>query len=351
MKSTKSGPALPADDHHSVAVHFLRLLTDYVSLRGLSVDGLLMHAGINADSLADPNGRVPFANFNQLCEIAADVLKDPCLGLHLGQSVRSGHLGSHGFALMSCSTGADLIQQHTRYSALSIDAAHAAFEMKGGEIIRYWRSNLADGKQLGRLQDELNLSITVTLTRWFFNRMDLNPSWASFRHAKPSDVSEYEAVFRCPLRFGAAETALGIDASYVNLPLPHANPQLRRIMDDLCANLLQKLGNSIEPSWLAIARKAVLESFKNGEPEVAKVAKAAGFTEAKFKEQLSLRGLSFRGFIDDLRHGLAIGYARDPNLGLVDIAYLLGFSEQSAFQRAFKRWTGVTPGEYRRNPG
>ncbi|WP_367114619.1 helix-turn-helix transcriptional regulator [Aquabacterium sp.] len=68
------------------------------------------------------------------------------------------------------------------------------------------------------------------------------------------------------------------------------------------------------------------------------------------KEHFAQRGISFRSFIDELRQALALGYMRDPNLSLVDIAYLLGFSEQSAFQRAFKRWTGQTPGDYRRKP-
>ena len=172
--------------------------------------------------------------------------------------------------------------------------------------------------------------------------------WVSFRHARPLDVRAYEDVFRCPLRFDAPETALGIDARYLDVRLPHANAQLRRIMDDLCAQLLKQLGDTVEPAWLAIARRTVLESFKDGVPEVNAVAKATGFTEAQLKGQLSQRGLSFRGFIDELRRSLALGYTRDPSLGLVDIAFLLGFSEQSAFQRAFKRWTGMTPGDYRR---
>lgn len=336
--------------HHSVAVHFLRLLTDYAAQRKLSAASLLHKAGISETALHDPNGRVPFVKFNQLCEIAGELLNEPCIGLKLGQSVRPGHLGSHGFALMSCSTGAELMQQHVRYSALTIDAAHTAFETRGNEHIRYWRSNLPGGVLLGRLQDELNQSIWITLARWFANRPELSPNWAAFRHAKPADISEYEAIFRCPLRFGAAETGLGFDISLVNIPMPHANAQLRRIMDDLCAQLLKQLGDALEPIWLSIARRTVLESFKHGEPDISTVTQATGLTEAKLKEQLAQRGMSFRGFIDDLRHALALGYARDPSLGLVDIAYLLGFSEQSAFQRAFKRWTGLTPGDYRRNP-
>ena len=97
-----------------------------------------------------------------------------------------------------------------------------------------------------------------------------------------------------------------------------------------------------------MARSAVLESFKLGMPELVHVASAANMSEEELKKQLAKRGLSFRSFVDDLRHGLAMGYVRDPTLSLVDIAFLLGFSEQSAFQRAFKRWTGKPPGDYRK---
>lgn len=337
------------NDSHTVAAHFLRIATDYINQQGLDEAEFLGRAGIDGEDIADPNARVPYRKFSHLCDLAAESLKDPCLGLKLGQSIRAGHLGSHGFALMSCANGAELMRQHMRYSSLTIDAAHAAFEQQGDDYIRYLRSNMPGGMPLGRLQDELNLATTVTLARWIANRHDLSPRWVAFRHAKPAEAKEYESLFRCPVHFGAEETAIAVDASYLSLPLPHANPQLHRIMDDLCAQLVKQLGHAHDPSWMAAARRAALESFKLGEPDVGFIARAAGCTESELKKNLSQRGSSFRSFIDDLRHALALGYARDPSLSLVDIAYLLGFSEQSAFQRAFKRWTGTTPGEFRRS--
>lgn len=341
--STPSG-----SDHYSVAVYYLRLLTDYAQRNDLPLDGLLEYAGIDAAALAEPNDRVPFSAFSRLCDITAEALGDPCLGIKLGQSIRPGHLGSHGVALMSCSTGEELIRQSARYSVLTIDAGHNVIERHGDECIRYWRSSLPNGAPLGRLQDELHQVTWIALARWFANRDDVVPNWVSFKHARPRDTSGYEAFFRCPLHFDAKETAIGFDARYLDLPLPHADAKLRRVMDDLCAQLLKQLGDALEPSWLAIARKAVLESFRQGVPELQAIAQATGLSEAQFKEHLAARGLSFRSFIDDLRNALALGYTRDPSLGLADIAYLLGFSEQSAFQRAFKRWTGMTPGQYRR---
>lgn len=339
---------LSGGDHCSVAVYYLRLLTDYAARYGLPIESLLVQAGIAQESLNDPNGRIPFAAFSHLCDITSTVLAEPYLGIKVGQGIRPGHLGSHGVALMSCSTGAELVQQSARYSALTINAAYNVIERHGDEYVRYWRSSLPNGAELGRIQDELHQVTWIALARWFANRDDIVPNWVSFKHAKPRDIRDYEAFFRCPLHFAAKETAIGFSTAYLDLPLPHADAQLRRIMDDLCAQLLKQLGNALEPSWLAIARKTVIESFKQGVPELEAVAQATGLSDTQLKEQLSQRGLSFRSFIDDLRQALALGYTRDPSLGLVDIAYLLGFSEQSAFQRAFKRWTGTTPGNYRR---
>lgn len=331
----------------SVGVHYMRLLTDYAASHGLPLERLLASAGISPETMNDPNGRVPFADFARACEIAATLIGEPGFGVRLGASIQAGHLGSHGYALMSCTDAREMVQQSTRYSALTIDAGHNEFEQRGDEFVRYWRSNLPGGAPLGQLQDELHQATFVTLARVLGNRHDLSPNWVSFRHAKPADISAYEAVFRCPLRFNAPDTAIAFSASYMDLRLPHANAPLRRVMDDLCAQLLKQLGSSVEPAWLAIARRAVLESFKLGVPEPAAIAAAAGMSESELKDKLTEHGLSFRGFVDELRHALALGYSRDPSLGLVDIAYLLGFSEQSAFNRAFKRWTGMTPKQYR----
>ena len=347
MTPTSASP--DATTPFTVAAHFFQILTDHATRKGLTTPELLAAARMDAQLIQpDAQGRVSFDAFRQLCEAAARLLGEPHLGLKLGQSVRPGHLGSHGFALLSCATSMELARQSARYSALTIDAGHNVIEARGQEFVRVFRSNLPGQRSLGPLQDEMQHAIAVTLARYITHREDLNPSWVSFQHPAPNDLSEFQALFRCPIHFAAQETAIGIDARFMDLPLPHANAQVLRMMDDLCAQLMKQLGDALEPNWLAAARQAALKAFSLGLPDVAHVAREAGMGADELKARLSERGLSFRGFIDDLRRALALGYMRDPDLTLVDIAYLLGFSEQSAFQRAFKRWTGLTPGEHRR---
>ncbi|MBH1964295.1 MAG: AraC family transcriptional regulator [Comamonadaceae bacterium] len=339
----------PPGEGFSVAVHFFQLLADYTERKGLAMPVLLARAGLPTSAArGDANGRVPFDVFRALCDAAAELLCDPSLGLHLGASIRPGHLGSHGYALMNCTDALDLARQSARYSALTIDACCNVIEQRGDEFVRTIHSNLPGNAPLGRICEDLQHAIAITFGRWITNREDATPLWASFRYPQPDDLAEYEALFRCPLRFGEDTQAIAFDARIASLPLPHADPQVRRMMEDLCAKLMQQLASAFEPAWLELARRATLDAFRSGGPEPNRIAAAIGVTPDDFKALLAQHDLSFRSFVDDLRQAMALSYIRDTRLSLVDIAFLLGFSEQSAFQRAFKRWTGETPGQWRR---
>lgn len=331
----------------SVAAHYVGLIIEYMTKQGVSKEEFLKQAEFPLSQLENPNSRVAYSDFVRACELAMKILNDPYLGLHLGENIRGGHLGTHGIALMSCSTVRELVMQSVRYSSLTMDIGYNEIEINKDQCIRYWHSNLPDDAPLTRFQDELTQATAVVLMRFFTNRDDIPPKWVWFRHARPESVEAYEKLFQCPIYFNKPQTAIGFDASLLDYPLPHANSHLKRVMDDLCAQLIKQLGDAVEPTWLSGARKAVLESFKTGAPEINDIAEALHFTGNELKEKLAERGFSFRSFVDDLRHSLALGYMRDPMLDIVDIAYLLGFSEQSAFQRAFKRWTGHSPGVYR----
>ncbi len=345
-RGDRAGPAGRA----SVAMHFVRMVVDYAAARGMPAQRLLAGAGLaERYALDDEDARMAFGHFSRLCDHAAEALAEPYLGLRVGQSVKPGHLGSEGVVLMSCATVREMVERSARYSTLVFDACRNEFVERGRECIRYWHSNLPGGASPGRLQDEMNMALWITLGRWLMGRPDLDPLWVSFRHARPPDTREYEALFRCLLRFDTGETALAFDARYLDLPLPQANSAVRRVMDALCEQSLARLGTVFDPPWLAACRAAILRAFERGVPTLPLIAAAIDLTPGQLRACLTRRGVTFRRLVDDLRHQLALGYVRDPTFTLVEIASLLGFSEQSAFQRAFKRRAGITPGRFRRS--
>lgn len=332
----------------SVAVHFFWILTDYLNEQQISSHEFLKKANFDLDLLDDPNKRIPYEEFRRVCNLARDQLNEPTLGIKLGKRVKPSHLGAWGYALMSCSNAEEAMEHCIRYSSIAVEATHITFENRHDEFVRILKSNLPNNQSIGQLQNELSQTILITLVRWFTNEKNLIPKWVSFQHSKPNDISEYENTFKCPIKFDAEETAIAINTFQSNLKLTHSDSQLHSIMEGVCAKLLNEQGHSLEPSWLSITRSTIINSLQQGIPNLEAAAKAACISSEELKRNLAQRGESFRSFVDNLRRGLVMGYIHDPSLSIADIASLLGFSEQSAFQRAFKRWTGETPGEYRK---
>lgn len=331
----------------TVATHLVRLVTDYAASRGLPVERLSAQAGQSLQLPDNPEARLPFLDFSRLCETAAQQLCDPFFGLHLGERIKPGHLGILGFTMMSCATLGEALERSSRYSSVVMDVYRNEMLLRDGECVRYWRSRLVDRASVDRLQDEIRMAAWVTLVRWGTGHREFAPNWVTFQHARPADAGEYARVFRCPVHFDAEDSALAFPQALLDLPLPQANPTVRRTLDALCERLLQQHGKHTEPAWMGAVRSAVLGAFERGGPELHGVARAVGMEAEELGELLARCGLSFRGLVNALRRDLALAYMTDPSLSLADITFLLGFSEQSAFQRAFKRWTDQTPGEYR----
>ncbi|MCI0354281.1 MAG: AraC family transcriptional regulator [Acidobacteria bacterium] len=333
----------------SVAMHFVRLLTDYCEQRGLPPAQLFKGAGLGLAELDEPDARLPFADFDHACRHAAERLGDPNLGLHLALALKPEYLGPLSFALVSCDTLLQTMRRATRFVALVFtcaDAPRIEWEQVGEEVVTYFRSN--QPTRAYRLLDELNVATQIALARWATGRQDLHANWVSFRHSRPADEREYVEFFRCPIRFDAKEAAIGCDARLFELRLPQANREVRRMMDALCERQLKGLGDAQDPHWLAECKRAIVRSFADGEPMLASIAPQAKLTPRALRNRLTQRGGNFSELVEALRRDLALSHMEDPSLSIVAIAFLLGYSDQSAFQRAFKRWTGRTPGDYRR---
>lgn len=339
----------PTRETAAVAAHLVRLVTDYAQQHGVDVAPLLAEVGWSSALLQDSDNRLRFSDFARLCEIIAQVLDDPLLGLHVGEQVKAGHLGSLGFVLISCASVGEALDRSRRYSGMVLNACSNELELQGDLCVRYWRSRLPNHEPLGRIQDELNMAAWVTLGRWMTGHSDFDATWVAFRHPPPptQQLGEYARIFRCPIRFSAPETAIAIPAAVLDWRLPQGNPAVRRMLDALCERTLHQYADRNDPAWLGSVHKAIVQAFETGGPESGAVAAAAGLRNEELTALLARRGTSFRALVDTLRQQLALNYLADPSLGLADIAYLLGFSEQSAFQRAFKRWTGKAPGAYR----
>lgn len=324
----------------TASLSYLRVLFDYLRLRGVEAGALLADRSLDLD---DREARLPESEAAELFNRAAARLGDPALGVHVGEQIRPGHYGALGYVAMACTTLGEALACQQRYQGLVLSIAPLQIRREAEVITLSWN---AEPRPDYRHLAEFNLAALLSFVRWISGR-PLQPLALDLMTPAPPDLGEHQRVFGCPLRFDQAQYRLSIPADWAALPLSQPDPGMRGLMDRLAERQMQQLSQAQD--LVAPVRAQIARQLGEGVPELGTVAAALQRSPRSLQRLLQEQGLSFTQLVDTVRRELAERYLAEPTLDLTDLAFLLGYSEQSAFQRAFKRWTGQTPGDYRRS--
>ncbi len=167
-----------------------------------------------------------------------------------------------------------------------------------------------------------------------------------FQHDSPAHDAELERVFGCPIRFGAKQTQLRFAPAVLEMPHARSDPRLVAVLTRYADSLMSALPN--RDDVVASARSAIVRQIATSSPSLEKTAAALNWTDRTLQRRLADSGMTYSGLADDVRRDLALKYIAHAGLSIGEIAYLLRFSDATAFHRAFHRWTGCTPTDYRR---
>lgn len=329
----------PKAQVNTASVAYLKALFDYTQAHDLPADKLL--AG-HALALDDRDARLTEAECAGLFDRAAELLHDEALGLHVGETIRPGHYGVLGYVAMNCATLGEALSRLNRYQALVLDIGPMGMQMQSGEVRLSWNP---DSERPFRQLAEFNLAGLVTFARWISGRAD-TPCRLEFNYAAPTSISEHRRIFGCELVFDQPHYAIVFPDDWLRQPLIQPDPAMRELMLRLADK--QMLGLSRGDEVLAKARALIAKQLSEGELTLEQLAAQLDMSARTLQRKLKDEGLGYSQLLDSVRQALAERYLADPHLDLNDLAFLLGFSEQSAFQRAFKRWKGQAPGAYRR---
>ncbi|MDP9139189.1 MAG: AraC family transcriptional regulator [Pseudomonadota bacterium] len=327
---------------NSVSIAYLRALLDYVQARGVDPARLLEGTAIKPD---DRESRVPEFLAAALFDRAAELLDDPHLGLHVGESVRPGHYGVLGYVAMNCSNLGEALECLRRYQALVIDLGGVCVATESDLMVLSWQPETDPPfRQLA----EFNLSGLLSFTRWMAGR-NATVRRIDFIYPAPTDLSEHQRIFGCELRYGQSAYRLAVPLSWLSAPLMQPDPAMRELMLRLADSQLLELPRSDDV--LARARAMIAARLKHAPVDLDWLAAQLAQSPRSLQRRLSEQSLSFSQLVEAVRRELAERCLADPLLDVTDVAFLLGYSEQSAFQRAFKRWTGETPAQWRGRQG
>lgn len=342
MNETQSKAGEPVQGHISIA--YLRVLQDFLAARGCALadlpGGRELQA-LDADTLV-----MPVLAWRALLQEAAARLALPTLGLALGASMQISQLGLLGYALQSCATLGDALTHLQHYERLVNDINRLHWENTpaedGEQVVLAWGTERG---RPGALVDECAVATLCAATRQISGQPDLNPLGVDFINPVPADLAPYEAFFGCPVRFAQAVTRVRFPGNWLTLPLQRPDPVLADLLAAQVDSLLDRL--PAEADIVQQTRRALARRLRQQSASLEGVAADLCLSPRTLHRRLEAAGVNFRELWEDTRRHLAEEYLRDQRLSLSDVATLLGFSEQSAFTRAFRRWHAQGPKAWR----
>jgi len=330
--------------HASVSASITQAVLHAANRLGLDRARLLADCGLVENQLADPDARVPFSAQERLWQQLSHLPHgEP--GLALGVNLAPGPFSVLGYLLQSSATLGDALAAGLRYQRLVGEGGEVQLQERDGELHVLYRP-LHPDLPATRTRVLALMACWVRMVTPLVD--DLHLLRAQFVHARPDDLTDYDDVFACSLQFCAEHYGLVLPGSMRDAPLIQANPPLQSLLRQHAEALLARL-----PSEGLSARVVALlgEQLAQGEPDRSKLARALHLSERTLQRRLADEGSSYQQLLNDTRRQLAEHHLRHSKLPAAEIALLLGYSEPSVFFRAFRQWTGLTPGEYRARHG
>lgn len=309
--------------------------------RGVARTALLAAAGLA--ELGDEIGLAPLC---ALYEEAARLTGDGAFGLHVGEATSPLMYGTLGYIVANSARLGEALASLSEYQPLWTRAAGIELRPRGNAIaLRYWHEGgIPPGNR--RHENEQMLAALLSFVGGAAGA-PIIPLRVRFEHRAPADLAEHRRIFASPLVFGAPVTEIVFAASVLELPLKQADPVLARLMRGQARSALAAQ-QRLEPFLDQLCRAVKAALLGGDPPDLPQLARAMGMGARTLQRRLAERGLTFRAVTEEARMDLAAELLAEPRLPLARIAFRLGFSQTSAFHRAFRRHAGTTPGAFRR---
>lgn len=328
----------------SMSVLVVRALVLGAMSRGIDAATLAARAGVPLEvlsptTLADPDGRVRAGHVVKLWEYLPGAVGDECFGLNLAVLAAGAPLSVAWWVVWSSPTLRDGLAQGVRYQRLLHDRARGQLLWQGTSGV-YRHQIGAPPFRAPRHAIEFGFATFARFARRATGK-DVTPSRVRLQHAAPSELGLHRAVFGPHVEFGADADELVYDAEALALPLLTADASLQEVVESHARQLLARYPE--EHGLDTRLRGVICEELRGGQLTLERAAARLGMAPRTLQRRLKVQGKSFADHVDELRHELSARYLRDQRLTIQETAFLLGFSDVSAFHRAFVRWTGTTP--------
>ena len=305
---------------------------------------LMRAVGIDPAVLDDPDGRIPTDQISALWALAVERSGNSAVGLSAAGKAGPGGFDLVGYAMMSVPDLRGVLERICRYVRIVSDAADMeVIETEGGVGVTLALRVI--GLSVPWQRYAYDFMVLLTFCRWVLGG-DLTPVWFEMTVPDGTDLIVHERMFGCAIRPRSARYALFFSRADADRRLPTANSVLSQFHDSLAEEHMKRLGL---PQIGARVREEIVRHLPEGEPRRPMIAQQLGMSDRTLRRRLQDEDTSFGQLLDEARRDLAAHYVARADLSLAEVAYLLGFNNQSSFFRAWKRWFDMPPRHFRAN--
>lgn len=325
----------------TIAAGNARALMDLAVAKGAGREALAERSGIDTAKLQDQDNRIPFAKYVALMRAAKELCDDPALALHFGEAVDFAEMSVVGLIGRASETMADGFEQFNRYARLVVDEGlgtdRFVLSRESGQLwVVDTRPNPNDFPEF---IESSFARMVCTSRRWFPEAEFIKAVHVT--HPAPAYHAEYDRIFRIPVVFESDRNALLTDEAWLTHRNPHASRYVFGILSTHAGELLKRLEQAT--STRAQVESLLVPVLHTGKANMNTIAGKLGLSRQTLFRRLKEESTTFEKVLDELRHKLALHYLSGGKVLVNETAYLVGFSDPTAFSRAFKRWTGSSP--------
>ena len=319
----------------------MNMLWKHIEHCGHDPAPLYRKAGINPALLKRSDARINIEHVDELWRLAVELLDDPCFGVTMTEHWHPSYVGALGYAWCASSTLRTALNRVVRYiHVVTEDLNIHVTDTPEGVVVT---TDLEKSQFTLPQHHDVVMSVLMHMCRFNYGD-ELLPKKVCLAHAKPPCETVISDYFRIPVIYDVPESSLTLAHRDVDLTLSSGNKELALLHDEFLMKYLVEIkkGDIVQQ-----IQSVIIENLPSGKVTDNLIARELNLSERSLQRKLKEKGTTFRAELDNVREMAAIQYIKNPVNTMSDIAFLLGFSEQSAFSRAFKKWTGTSPMKYR----
>lgn len=327
----------------SISVSKILPALNIFDVYGIQKEDSLKSINIDPSVLKSPDNRFTADEVYKIFQETLRLTNNDNIGLCMGELLSKSFSSILGYVLMNCNTLGEAAEKYCSYEKIVDEASITEVQIDGSSaivIIKTTSRILLDSRQFS----DYKMSGLISYIKLLSGRT-VTLKEANFTHHKPQDTSRYSKIFQCPVYFEKQANSLVFDKQILNLPIVEPNNNLLKLFENIAQETLKSLENN--ESYSKKVAQIILKEMNMDIPSIKAISRKLAISVRTLQTYLHQEQTSFTKIANEVRKEIALNCLKDKNVSIDEIAYVLGFSEASAFHRAFKKWTSLTPNEFR----